>query len=105
MPTYLQYHQRRAAGLCPVCGRERDQRPYVQCSSCLSPKPRRSIVPDIAYTDPAYGPAYRWHHRQQREPAVAVGCCGVFHAVTQVPFRTPCCGRVFGDTSPAEGTS
>jgi len=27
---------------------------------------------------------------------ITIACCGREHPVTQVPFRTVCCGRVFG---------
>ena len=103
MPTYRQYHEWRAQGRCPVCGRERDQPPYVQCSRCYTPKPKSPTRPGLTGLSPReYSQAYNWHVRQRDEPALAIGCCGQSHAVTQVPFRTPCCGRVFGSLATEE---
>jgi hypothetical protein len=42
--------------------------------------------------------AYAWYLRQQTMAPVEIGCCGQFWTVTGVPFRAPCCGRVFGTT-------
>ena len=95
MPSYRRYHQRRAAGLCPTCGGPADQPPYVQCSQCYTPKPLESHR-HLRSKDPDYYATWTWQHHQQTTPAVQVGCCGRLRAVTQVPFRTPCCGRVFG---------
>lgn len=103
MPSLLKYHQRLSQGGCPVCGGERDQPPYVQCSRCYTPKPKPRRVPPLrGLTRHDYNIAYRWAVKQACEPALAIGCCGTFHAVTQVPFRTPCCGRVLGSTAGEE---
>ena len=105
MPTYYQYHQRRAQGLCPECGGACDQPPYVRCSRCFTPKLKPSGGPGLTGLTPReYSQAYNWHVKQRDEPALAIGCCGQAHAVTQVPFRTPCCGRVFGRLATKEDT-
>ena len=103
MGSLLRYHQLRAQGRCPVCGGERDQRPYVKCRACYTPTPRRRLFPDIPSGSAHYQREYAWHRKQQREAALAIGCCRQLHAVTQLPFRAPCCGRVFASTAAEEG--
>ena len=101
MATSLLYHRRRAQGRCPTCGRACDQLPYVECTRCYTPR-EPLVGPYRHASDPDYWPTYHWHRQQQRNPAVQVGCCGKFRMVTQVPFRTPCCGRVFGSLTAEE---
>jgi hypothetical protein len=96
-PSQARYQQRRAQGLCGHCGAWNDQDPYVRCSQCYTPHPRisRLFPKDIRES---YNMAYAWYLRQQTMAPVEIGCCGQFWTVTGVPFRAPCCGRVFGTT-------
>jgi hypothetical protein len=95
MSTAVEYQHRRNQGLCPTCGRFLDQRPYTKCSRCYTPHPKPQLFPHQPGSGSGYRQAWRWHQRQQVCAPVEVGCCGQFHAVTQTPFQTPCCGKTF----------
>jgi len=41
------YHRRREEGLCPMCGRERDEAEHTNCSAC------RALAMDRYYKDAA----------------------------------------------------
>jgi hypothetical protein len=82
------YAARKAAGQCPACpGIPKPG--YVYCAACL-----------------ARFASYRRPPRTKPHPVLprlipvravpTIGCCGQEHPVTHVPFRTTCCGRVFG---------
>jgi len=74
-------------GICPSHVHRKVQGNYVYCSEC---RERRKKWYD------RYGIQWRAEYLwKQRVKDVQIGCCGVWHIVTAVPFRTPCCGRVF----------
>lgn len=40
---------------------------------------------------PQWRQAYAWQQRLAQHAAIELACCGVFHAVTAVPFECPTC--------------
>ena len=111
MPSLATYRTRAGQGCCPNCGGPRDQahatrgKPYTKCSRCYTPHPHQPRVPwqaqypSYAAYRQALGVAWRWRARQHTTAPLEIGCCGVWHPVTQVPVRMPCCGRVFGEVT------
>jgi len=89
--TYL---RRKAAGVCVWC--EAKPRPgNVYCDACVErinhyrTQRRYARVPHLRL--PVLRPPL-----PPTPGVVTIACCGREHPVTQVPFRTVCCGRVFG---------
>jgi hypothetical protein len=86
-----QYWRRKAQGLCPRCGQAaRGGRVY--CAVC-QPARKDQFAPLVLST-PSNGGV------PEPEPDAGVGgsflaCCGRWHAVTQLPLRVVCCGRVY----------
>jgi hypothetical protein len=96
MATTFQYRARKAHGVCPLCGESRDQMPYALCRACYTPHPTPRLPLGVPPGDRrAWRTAYRFYQLQRHHAPVELGCCGVFHAVTTVPFPAPCCGRVW----------
>jgi len=102
MPSLARYRARRAQGLCGKCGHQAAAPDYAFCPACYTPHPRVSkLFPDLAGDPLAWTAAYNWARRKQ-EADVELGCCGTFHAVTTVPYTTPCCGKIFFKASKEE---
>jgi len=70
-------HPAHTHGRC-FCGRPLDQAPYARCSWCYTPAPPLPLLPPKPSPIP-----------------LMVGCCGEMRVVTHLPFRAPCCNRVF----------
>jgi hypothetical protein len=91
------YWRRKAQGLCWRCGGPLDQFPYVACS--------RHYTPSAATSSPEWLSAKRNRAKLlprlpqpvpcEPEAAVSLWCCGGFRAVTNLPFQSPCCGRMW----------
>jgi hypothetical protein len=97
------YWRRKAEGVCWRCGKPCDQLPYVACS--------RHYTPTSATSSPEWLSAKRNRAKLLPQPvpcepesAVSLWCCGGFRAVTNIPFQSPCCGRMwFVDTDMVPG--
>lgn len=74
------YALRRRRGQCVQCGHTAQHATY--CDDC---RQRRNTLKRQQY-------AWRTRHHGPN----TLFCCGRQHPITQIPFRTLCCGRVFG---------
>lgn len=96
MPTREVYAERKALRLCVACG-IRDADPLVTlCGGCREGERQRKIAQRLACPPRAQETYARIHavHPDIRGANV-LACCGRFHPITRVPFRAPCCKRLF----------
>jgi hypothetical protein len=92
-PTTQQ--QRLAHQLCPQCGGAREPDTRYACTACLDVS-RLQYLAQLSPERQAALLALRQRRAaQDRATRPHIGCCGQWHAVTQLPLRVLCCGRVF----------
>ena len=60
-----------------------------------------------AHEDTPFSPAWQLTAQPRLKGNGLLWCCGRFHPITQVPYRTLCCGRVWLEvrTEQCQGTS
>ncbi len=115
--TTIQYHTRKAAGLCPECGKHPPQYGYVLCATCQDiwtmPATRdhmrlvraalgkqRALPGHPAPLQSQPAPLSPGHpicavREGDAEASVSnlLGCCGAWHPITALPMRCSSCGR------------
>lgn len=89
------YHAKKARGVCANCGLPHGGR-SARCEVCLE---RHRIAQCIGRARGAPGTQRAlmraWTQARPIRVHPLLACCGEWHPIAALPFRTPCCHRIF----------